>query len=76
MGTIKNNYQDSEQIGEDMSRIQMLELELKRLKQENEELKLNKFDENSNKMLALEAENKKLSSTIQQFQQLQVCLIY
>merc|ERR1712109_426414 len=41
------------------------------LKEENEELKLNNYSVDAKKMLALEAENKRLALTIQQFQQLQ-----
>ena len=79
METMKNinSKQDTniltEQLGEGMSRIHRLELELKRLRQENEDLKLDKFHADANKMLALETENKKLSLTIQQ---LQVCVTY
>ena len=58
----------TEQLGEGMSRIHKLELENNRLRQENEDLKLNKFHADSQKMLALETENKKLSLTIQQLQ--------
>ena len=74
METMKNinSNQDTniltEQLGEGMSRIHRLELELKRLRQENEDLKLDKFHADANKMLALETENKKLSLTIQQLQ--------
>jgi len=74
METMKNinSNQDTniltEQLGEEMSRIHRLELELKRLRQENEDLKLGKFHADANKMLALETENKKQSLTIQQLQ--------
>ena len=50
------------------SSLYRLELELKRLRQENEDLKLDKFHTDANKILALETENKKLSLTIQQLQ--------
>ena len=79
METMKNinSNQDTniltEQLGEGMRHTHRLELELKRLRQENEDLKLDKFHADANKMLALETENKKLSLTIQQ---LQVCLTY
>ena len=58
----------TEQLGEGMTRIHRLELELKRLRQENEDLKLDKFRADANKMLALETENKKLSLSIAQLQ--------
>lgn len=51
-----------------MSKIHKLEYELKRLRQENEDLKLDKFRADANRMLELETENKKLSLTIQQLQ--------
>merc|ERR1719225_31315 len=74
METMKNinSNQDTniltEQLGEGMRHTHRLELELKRLRQENEDLKLDKFHADANKMLALETENKKLSLTIQQLQ--------
>merc|ERR1712223_1417308 len=74
METMKNinSKQDTniltEQLGEGMRHTHRLELELKRLRQENEDLKLDKFHADANKMLALETENKKLSLTIQQLQ--------
>ena len=73
METMKNSKnQDTniltEQLGEGMSRIHKLEFELKRLRAENEDLKLDKFHSDSQKMLNLETENKKLSLTIQQLQ--------
>lgn len=66
----KNNDTNilSEQLGEGMSRIHKLELENRRLRQENEDLKLDKFRADANKMLELETENKRLSLTIQQLQ--------
>lgn len=72
MESIKNKKVDSnvlsEQLGHGMSKIHKLELENRKLRQENDDLRLNKFHEEAGKILELETENKKLSLTIQQLQ--------
>ena len=58
----------TEQLGEGMSRIHKLELEIQKLRKENEDLKLNKFHADAEHALKLETENKKLSLTVTQLQ--------
>ena len=47
-----------------MTRIHKLELEIQKLRKENEDLKLDKFHADAENQLKLETENKKLSLTV------------
>ena len=58
----------SEQLGQELSKIHRLELENRKLRAENEELRLNGFQETSEKLLQLEKENRQYSLTIQQLE--------
>jgi len=58
----------SEQLGQELSKIHRLELENQKLRVENEELRLNGFQEVSEKILKLEKENKQYSLTIKQLE--------
>ena len=60
----------SEQIDRDVTRIHRLELENQKLQSELDNLKENGFAESSEKILTLEKENKKLSMTVNQLEEL------
>lgn len=58
----------TEQLGQGMTRIHRLELENKKLRAENDDLKLNGFQASADRMLELEKDNKKCSLAIRQFE--------
>ena len=58
----------SEQLNKDTAKMHRLELENQRLRNENDDLKMNGIKEQSEKLLKLERENKCQALTIKQLQ--------
>ena len=58
----------SEQLGQELTKIHRLELENQKLRADNDDLRLNGFQEVSEKLLKLEKENKQYWLTIQQLE--------